>query len=118
MTIEEYVIAKLATALATPTPAVSVSGEVPLSRPAVFVTLEKTGSTERDRIRSATLVIQSWAGSRADACALNERVKTAMEALVSQPEISRCHCDTDYNFPDETTKHHRYAAVFDVVHYL
>ena len=118
MTIEEYVIAKLSTALATPTPAVSVSGEVPPDRPAVFVTLEKTGSAETDRIRSATLVIDSWAGSRADACALNERVKAAMEALRAEPEIARVHCDTDYNFPDQTTKHHRYAAVFDVVHYL
>lgn len=118
MTIEEYVIAKLATALATPTPAVSVSGEVPPNRPTVFVTLEKTGSTEADKIRSATVVIHSWAGSRADACALNERVKTAMEGLLAEPEIFRSHCDTDYNFPDETTKHHRYAAVFDLVFHL
>ena len=118
MTIEEYVIGKLKTALALPTPAVSVSGEVPRTPPTVFVTVEKTGSAVSDRIRSATLVIQSWAGSQADASALNERVKAAMEALLAQPEVSRIHCDTDYNFPDETTKHHRYAAVFDVVHYL
>lgn len=118
MTIEEYIIAKLNTALASPAPAVSVSGEVPLSPPTVFVTVEKTGSAVSDRIRSATLVIQSWAGSQADASALNERVKAAMEAMLDEPELARVHCDTDYNFPDEATKHHRYAAVFDVVHYL
>lgn len=118
MTIEQFVIDYLSAALSEPAPAVSVSGEVPLSRPEAFVTLEKTGSTEINKIRSATLVVQSWAGSQAAASTLNERVKAAMGAMLSQPEISSVSCDTDYNFPDETTRHHRYAAVFDVVYYL
>lgn len=118
MTIEQFVIEYLSAALSAPTPAVSVSGEVPPDRPEVFVTLEKTGSTEINKIRSATLVVQSWAGSQAAASALNERVKAAMEAMLSQPEISSVGCDTDYNFPDEATRHHRYASVFDVVYYL
>lgn len=113
MTIEEYVIAYLDNTLSYP-----VSGDVPSPMPEEFVTVEKTGSGNLDHINTETIAIQSWSMSRANAMQLNELVKEAMAMMNAQPEISRCHLDTDYNFTDLDSKRPRYQAVFEIVHYL
>ncbi|MBO7667054.1 MAG: hypothetical protein J6T26_01205 [Firmicutes bacterium] len=115
MTIEEYFIDYLAPILGS-SPAVAVSGSVPHPMPAEFVTVEKTGSSEVNRIPSATLAVQSWSTSRAAAAALNDRVKAAMAGSVTQPHISHCSLVSDYNYTDLSTKKPRYQAVFDVVY--
>ena len=96
---------------------VPVSGAVPADPPGTFVTVEKTGGRRLNRISSATLAIQSWAPSVAEAAALNERVKAAMEAIVALDSVSSCELNTDYNFTDSTRKRCRYQAVFELVHY-
>ena len=96
---------------------IPVSGEVPPARPPRFVTGEKTGSRTADRIRTATLAVQSWAGSQAEASALNETVIGFMAGIVSLDSIGACRCVSDYNDTDDRTKHHRYQAVFDVTYY-
>jgi len=113
MTIEEYVIAALSKTLTFP-----VSGDRPTPMPERFHTVEKTGSREEDHIHTATLAIQSWAESTAAAAMLNDEVKAAMAALIRCPEISRAECETDYNYPDLTTKKPRYQALFEVIYYL
>lgn len=113
MTIEEFVIGYLSTALSVP-----VSGDVPHPMPPSFVTVEKTGSGRTNKIESATLAVQSWAMSRAEAAALNETVKTALLNIITHNEISRSELDSDYNYTDEDTKRFRYQAVFDLVHFL
>lgn len=110
--IEPTIIAYLNTALDVP-----VSGAVPSNPPAVFVTVEKTGGRRINKIDSATIAVQSWAASIADAAYLNDRVKTAMENIVSLDNISSCDLNSDYNYTDSTRKHCRYQAVFDVVYY-
>ena len=110
--IEATIISYLSTALS-----VSVSGEIPEPMPAVFVTVEKTGSSELDHIKKATLAVQSWSGSQAEAAALNEEVKAAMNAALTLDSISRIHCESDYNFTDTMTRRNRYQAVFEVVYY-
>lgn len=113
MTIEEYTVQYLAGVLEIP-----VSGDVPSPMPETFVTVEQTGSGEENRIRAATLAVQSWAGSRAEAAQLNQLVEEAMAAMAAQPDISRAALNTSYNFTDTTRKKPRYQAVFEVVHYL
>ena len=76
-------------------PDVPVYMEVPADRPAVFVVIEKTGSSRINHIDSATIAVQSYAASLYDAAALN----------------------SDYNYTDTTSKHYRYQAVFDVTFY-
>lgn len=110
--IEATVIDYLNNVLSVP-----VSGEVPSPTPVAFVTVEKIGSSVENHLRSASFAVQSWAGSEADAAALNVTVRNAMEAMITLPNISRSHCETDYNFTDTTTKHSRYQAVFEVVFY-
>ena len=109
--IEAIIIEYLTEAL----PDITVSGMVRPDAGTTFITVEKTGSNEIDQITEATLAIQSWAATQAEAASLNERVKDAMKALVFLPEISRSHCDTDYNNPRLSDKHPRYQAVFSVV---
>lgn len=110
MKIEEYVIAYLGGVLD-----VHVSGDVPEMD--TFVTVEKTGSNDSRHIRSATIAVQSWAGSRAAAAALNEAVINAMARIAGKPEICRCELNTDYNYPDLTRNKPRYQAVFEIMYY-
>lgn len=113
MLIEEFVVHYLDTELTVP-----VSGAVPSNPPATFVTVERTGGSASDKIRTATLAVQAWAESIDKAANLCAEVTYAMEAIVEKDEISRCTLSASYNFTDTTTKHCRYQAVFEVVHYL
>lgn len=96
---------------------VTVTTEIRQNMGDKFVYIEKTGGGSSDRILSSKFAIQSWAGSLYDAMVLNERVKEAMFDLPSVKEVTKCSLNSDYNFTDTTTKHPRYQAVFDVVHY-
>lgn len=113
MSVEAFVIQYLAAAL----PEVPVSGNVPSPLPDRFVTVEKTGSRERDFVYTSALAVQSWAKSTAEAAELNERVKALMARAVELPEISSCELDSDYNYTDTARNHPRYQAVFAVVYF-
>ena len=111
MNIEEYIIEYLSGALSVP-----VYGDVPSPVPEQFVTVEMTGLNKQNKISSATIAVQSWSTSRVTASQLNDAVISAMEAMISEPEISRSALDTSYNFTDLTRKKPRYQAVFSVVY--
>lgn len=111
--IEAYIIAYLGKSLDVP-----VSGDVPkMGTSGRLVTVEKTGSAYANHIDWATVVVQSWAESRAEADKLNETVKAAMLRLAVQPEICHCKLSTDYNYPELSTKTPRYQAVFEIIYY-
>ena len=84
--------------------------------PECFVLIEKTGSSTENHIEHATLAIQSYAPTMYQAAQLNYRVKKAMEKSIALPDISRCVCNSDYNYTDTTQKRDRYQAVFDIVY--
>lgn len=92
-------------------------GEVPKNKPQSFVVIEKTGGGERDRIRSATLAIQSYAPTMAEATRLNETVIEVMRGAIGLPEICACRLKSDYNFTDTAQKQYRYQAVYNVYYY-
>lgn len=112
MTIEAYIINYLNTEIPT-TPA---SGDAPLEKPAQFITVEKTGERINNYIPKATIAVQSWAQTRADAMTLNETVKGKMLGMIKEKEIMRCKLNSEYNFPLEAAKHPRYQAVYEVVY--
>lgn len=89
--------------------------EVPERQDEEFVTIEKTGSGERDYVESATIAIQSYADTLYRAAALNEEVKKAMQKAIELEQISKCKINSDYNYTDTSTKKHRYQAVYDIV---
>ena len=112
MTIEQFVIEYLSGA--DELAGIPVSGSVRHPMPPKFVTVEMTGSSVRDFITSAAVAVQSWADTRAEAAALNDTVKTLMDAMISEPEISRSALDSSYNFTDLQTNKPRYQAVYEI----
>ena len=110
--IELTVLNYLSDALSVP-----VKMEVPIDPPEKLVVLEKTGSNRVDRLNTATIAAQSYAGSLAEAAALNEDVKAAIDNMIELDTISACRLNSDYNFTDTTTKKYRYQCVY-VISYL
>lgn len=108
--IEETIINYLKKTLDIP-----VSIERP-SKEKKFVLIDKTGSGEENKIKSATIAIQSYDETLYKAATLNEEVKVAMEGMSSETNISSVKLNTDYNFTDAETKEYRYQAVYDLVY--
>lgn len=84
--------------------------------PPQFVLIEKTGSSTKNHIESATLALQSYAGSLYLAAELNEKVKKAMDNIATLTDISKSKRNTDYNYTDTARKQYRYQAVYDLVY--
>ena len=82
-----------------------------------FVIIQKTGGSEENKIRHATIAIQSYGASLYLAASLNVYVCNLMDGLVVLPEVASCRLNSDYNYTDTTKKQYRYQAVFDVVYY-
>lgn len=110
--IEAVILNHLKTQLTDP-----VYMEKPEPAPARYVLFEKTGSGRSRRLLSSTFAFQSYAESLYEAAALNERVKGAVDSLITLDEIGAVRLNSDYNFTDTTTKKYRYQAVFDINHY-
>lgn len=95
--------------------------EIPKNPPSKMVTIEKTGSSETNHIKTSTFAIQSYGKSLYEAAKLNEVVKEVMmdglDGLAGLDEIVSVSLNSDYNFTDTTTKKYRYQAVFNIVHY-
>lgn len=110
--IETIVLNYLADNLSVP-----VFMEEPEERCREYVLIEKVGSSENDRIQSATVAVQSYAESLYRSAVLNDTVKRAMRDIVVLDSVSRCRLNSDYNFTDTETKRYRYQAVFDLTYY-
>lgn len=96
---------------------VPVYMEVPKDLPETFVTLQKTGSSRHWRVDHATFAIQSWAGSKIEAAALNESVKAALDEFgETSGSVGACRLNSDYDYTDASTKRYRYQAVYDVTY--
>lgn len=91
--------------------------EIPANPPNEFIAIDKTGGSQRNFLKTATIAVQSHAKSRYRAAVINEEVKAAMQLLPVQDEIAGCHLSSDYNFTNTATKWNRYQAVFEVTHY-
>ena len=83
-----------------------------------YVLVEKTSGRRSNHIGSATIALQSYAGSLLLAAELNEEVIAAMEEIVSLDEIIGVSLNSTYNFTDTSRKQYRYQAVYDIRHYL
>lgn len=108
--IEETIINYLKKNLTAP---VSIEKPSGIKR---FVLIDKTGGGEENKIKSATIAIQSYDETLFKAAALNEEVKAAMESMKSETNISSVKLNTDYNFTDAETKEYRYQAIYDLVY--
>lgn len=111
--IEEIVYSHLSSVMQVP-----VSFEVPVNVPASFIVVEKTSSsTNEGFLETATLAVQSYAGTMLAAAQLSSKVKEAMRDLVYSETVTKVSLNSDYNFTDTSTRRYRYQAVFDVTYY-
>lgn len=85
--------------------------------PEKYVLFEKTSGGSNNYLPSATFAFQSYAPSLYEAAALNEKLKAAVESMITLDSISKIKLNSDYNFTDTETKEYRYQAVFDINHY-
>lgn len=94
--------------------------EIPSNPPSSFYLIEKTGGSQKNNIKRATVTIQSYGTSLYNAASLNEILKEtilAADGLIMLDSIVSVNLTADYNFTDTTTKKHRYQAVLEIVHY-
>ena len=91
--------------------------EEPINKPASYVLIERTGSSESDLIESTTLALQSYGASLYDAAVLNMAVKARIKQAVELPTVSAIYINSDYNFTDTETKRYRYQCVAVVTHF-
>lgn len=85
--------------------------------PDEYIMIEKTGSSDRNKLKTATIAFQSYSISLYSAAVLNEKVKAAVERAIELERVSAVHLNSDYNFTDTETKRHRYQAVYDIYYY-
>ena len=85
--------------------------------PASYIIFEKTGSSQKNHLKSAVFAFQSYADSLYNASLLNEKLKSTVLTLDKLSEISGVYLNSDYNFTDTTTKKYRYQAVFNINYY-
>lgn len=95
---------------------VSAYLEEPRDKPARYVLIDKTGSSEDNKIKRATVALQSYGESMYEAAKLNEEVKVLLDNIIYFEDISKAKINSDYNFTDTTTKRYRYQAVYDFVY--
>ena len=112
MIIEAFLKNELTDALRDP-----VYLEIPENPPDKFVAIERTGGSEENTIRTATITVQSYGGTLYEAASLNADVRAAMFDLVNSDDICRVELNSDYNYPDIARKRHRYQAVFEIYYY-
>lgn len=110
--IEEVILDYLSKSLDVP-----VFMEEPAKPPQKYIIIDKLGSSEKNRLSSATLAVQSYGKSLYEAAKLNHAVKGAMRDAVVLDDVISCKLNKDYNYTDEETKRYRYQAVFDIRFY-
>lgn len=91
--------------------------EEPINKPASYVLIERTGSSESDLIETTTLALQSYGASLYDAAVLNMAVKARIKQAVELPSVSAVYINSDYNFTDTETKRYRYQCVAVITHF-
>ena len=83
--IEEVILGYLSKSLGVP-----VFMEEPAKPPQKCIIIDKLGSSEKNRLSSATLAVQSYGGSLYEAARLNHTVKAAMRDTVTLDDVISC----------------------------
>lgn len=110
MIIEVTVISFLKNALNVP-----VYAEMPeLDKEGPYIVVEKTGSSSRNLISGASFVIQAYDDSLYKVIQLINSVKSAMQHITEETNITNAELNSDYNSTDPETKKFRYQAYYNI----
>ncbi len=82
-----------------------------------FIVIEKTSSTNHNKLDSSTFAIQTYSKSLYEVAELNCMVKEKMKEIIVLDEIVSSKLNSDYNFTNVQSKKYRYQAVYDIRHY-
>lgn len=96
---------------------VPVRMEIPANPPIRYVVLKRSGRGRENGLHAANLIAESHAESLAEAAALNEQVKAALDELDMLDEVSSAELASDYPVTDTGNKKYRYQAVYEIYHY-
>lgn len=91
--------------------------DVPADPPENYVVIERTGGSETEHIRSATIAVQSYGPRKTAAAELHEQVMSLLPDIADGVRVSACDLNAEYDYTDTQTKRYRYQAVFDLVYY-
>ncbi len=98
-------------------PSVAVFGEVPETKAEEMLVVDKTGGSISNLIPTSSVVVDSYAPTKAETSALNDEV---IDAMMSMPEIvteiASVVLNSTYNDTDTANKEYRYGALFEIVH--
>lgn len=111
MILEEKIIRFLTAELDVP-----VYAERPETPDPSYVLIERTGESQTNWIRLATVAVQTYGKSMLAAAGLCESVIAAMRNLPTVVNISSCRLNSAYNFTDPETREYRYQAVFNIAY--
>ncbi len=90
--------------------------EVPSTRPAQFITVERVGGGHEDVRDLPMVAVQCWAGSRYNASELAATVAKALRQLAyTHPNVGRVNIESIINFPDPDSKQARYQVTATLV---
>ncbi len=95
---------------------VAVLGDVPNPRPQTLVTVERTGGPTGPYVDEASLAVQCWAPTRADASALATAAVRALSSIEDGGWALSCECESTAWFPGERGEP-RYQVVIHVCSY-
>lgn len=90
--------------------------EPPETRPAAFVTVERTGGGSSLGVDRPSVAVQAWGATRAEASALAASLREALVLDSWQiPEVCRCSVASSYSFPDPDSRMARYQLDVEMV---
>ena len=91
--------------------------EVAAAPPKRYIIMSRTGGGRSGRLKTAGILLQSYAESLYDTAQLNEQVEEAMDAAGALPELCRTELSSSGMLTDPSTKRYRYQALYDIIYY-
>lgn len=97
-------------------PSIPVYGEVPQDRPKIMLVVDKTGGSITNLVPTSSVVVDSYAESKASASVLNDAVVDLMMQMTSVEGVSAVSLNSSYSDTDTASKEYRYGALFEITH--
>ena len=87
--------------------------ETPKTLPSKFIVFTLIDRGKENRINEVTLEFMSYADSKIESAEIDEKVREAMENIVTYPDIA-CRFGGGNDNPDNTLKKYRYRCYFNL----
>ena len=92
--------------------------DAPNPMPDEFVTVERTGGGDRDKVDRPTLAVQAWAQGRKAAAELADAVRCDLESLTGTLGLGAVRVASIYNWPDPETRRARYQLTVEATAHI